>query len=79
MIRKFAEFGYNRNNYSRYSELQTEYKPENTNVGINGICSYELGQVIQGNDVWIIDMNYYVENERYYLICFSEVLGSLGG
>jgi hypothetical protein len=38
-----------------------------------------MGQVVEGNDVWSIDMLYYVENETYYLMGYSLTLGSLGG
>lgn len=79
LLRKFARFeDYNRD-LNRFRDLECEYSPENTDVNPNGICSYDMGSVVSGNEVWSIGMMYRVEDGVYYLIGYSVVLGSMGG
>jgi len=78
-LRKFARFELYNNDLKHYQNLESEYRPENSYVNEAGWCSYDMGQVVEGNDVWSIDMLYYVENETYYLMGYSLTLGSLGG
>ena len=78
-LRKFARFERYNNDLKHYQNLESEYRPENSYVNEAGWCSYDMGQVVEGNDVWSIDMLYYVESETYYLMGYSLTLGSLGG
>lgn len=78
-LRKYARFERYNNDLKHYQNLESEYRPENSYVNEAGWCSYDMGQVVEGNDVWSIDMLYYVENETYYLMGYSLTLGSLGG
>ena len=64
---------------NRFQTLECEYRPEKTNVNLNGICSYDLGPYIEGTDAWSIDMMYYVKDAVYYLIGYSFAVGSTGG
>ena len=45
----------------------------------SGVCSYDMGYVVDGYDAWSVDMLYYVKDNLYYLIGYSYVLGSTGG
>lgn len=63
----------------RFRGLECEYSPEKIHVNDDGICSFELGSVVEDNDVWEVNMLYCVRNEVYYLIGYSYALGSLGG
>ncbi len=78
-LRQFARFERYNDDLKRFQTLESEYRPENTYVNEEGWCSYDMGQVIEGNDVWSIDMLYYVENGTYYLMGYSIVVGSMGG
>ena len=62
-----------------FRELECEYRPENTYVNSDGICSYDMGYVVDGYDAWSVDMLYYVKDNLYYLIGYHYVLGSTGG
>lgn len=78
MMRRFARFEFN-DNLKRFGTLECEYRPENTFVGEDGICSYDLGKITEGSDVWEISMLYYVKDSTYYLIGFQTSIGSIGG
>ena len=78
MMRRFARFEFN-DNLKRFATLECEYRPENTFVGEDGICSYDLGKVTEDNDVWEISMLYYVKDSVYYLIGYQLAIGSIGG
>ena len=79
MLRSYARFEMYNQDLHRFRDIECEYRPENVYVDESGICSYDMGTQIEGNDVWYIDMEYYVEDATYYLICFSLVVGSMGG
>ena len=79
MLRSDAAFDLSARNLDRFRELECEYSPEKVYVGSDGICSFDLGSVVEDNDVWEVTMLYCVRDEVYYLIGYSYVLGSLGG
>ena len=79
LMQKFARFELYNGDLQRFRELETEYRPENTYVDASGICSYDLGKVEDGNDVWMVDMMYYVKDGTYFLIGYSVAVGSKGG
>ena len=62
-----------------FKTLECEYRPENTYVDESGVCSYDMGYVVDGYDAWSVDMLYYVKDAQYYLIGYQYVLGSTGG
>ena len=63
----------------KFRDLECEYRPENTYVDPSGICSYDMGYVVEGYDAWSVDMMYYVRDGLYYLIGYSYAVGSVGG
>lgn len=78
-LRKFARFELFHSDLEHFQTLECEYRPENTYVDESGICSYQMGSLIDDGSSWWIDMLYYVENEVYYLIGFSVAVGGVGG
>ncbi len=78
-MRKYARFELYNDDLKRFQSLECEYRPENTYVNEYGWCSYDMGYLIQDGSSWGIDMLYYVENETYYLMGFSVVVGGTGG
>lgn len=79
LMRRFARFEIYHSGLERFAALETEYRPENAYVDASGICSYDMGSVQEGYEVWSVDMMYYVRDGVYYLIGYSTVLGSAGG
>ena len=63
----------------KFRDLECEYRPENTYVDPSGICSYDMGYVVEGYDAWSVDMMYYVRDGLYYLLGYSYAVGSVGG
>ena len=63
----------------KFRNLECEYRPENSYVDESGVCSYDMGYVITGNESWSVDMMYYFEDGLYYLIGYSYVVGGVGG
>lgn len=63
----------------RFRELECEYSPDKIHVNDDGICAFDLGSVVEDNDVWEVTMLYCVRNEVYYLIGYSYAIVSLGG
>ncbi|MBQ5959659.1 MAG: hypothetical protein IJL53_03225 [Firmicutes bacterium] len=78
-MRSFGRLELYHGDLEQFQTLECEYRPENIYVEESGFCSYDMGKVIDGNDVWYISMLYYVENEVYYLMGFDLVVGSMGG
>ena len=80
-LRRMARFEIFRNREAEeiFKTLECEYRPENTYVDESGVCSYDMGYVVDGYDAWSVDMLYYVKDNLYYLIGYSYVLGSTGG
>ena len=78
-LRKYARFELYNNDLLHFQTLECEYRPENTFVNEAGWCSYDMGYLIEDGSSWGIDMLYYVENETYYLMGFSTVVGGVGG
>lgn len=80
-MRRLARFEIFRNREAEevFKALECEYRPENTYVDESGVCSYDMGYVVDGYDAWSVDMLYYVKDNLYYLIGYSYVLGSTGG
>lgn len=62
-----------------FEELECEYSPENVTVRDNGVCSYDMGKVIKDNEMWMIEMIYYVEDQIYYLAGYDITVGNMGG
>lgn len=79
MLRSYGRFELYNKDLHRFKDLECEYRPENVYVDESGLCSYDMGTMIEGNDVWYISMDYFVEDATYYLIGFSLVVGSMGG
>ena len=79
LMRKFTRFELYNGGLERFAALETEYRPENTYVDSSGICSYDMGSVVEGYEAWSVDMMYYVRDGVYYLIGYSTALGSTGG
>lgn len=59
--------------------LSCEYQPENVYVNQRGYCVIRLGSYPDGNNVWEVDMIYYVRNDTYYLAGFDMTVGAMGG
>ena len=78
-IRSYVTFQQYNNDLKVFKELECEFKPENINVGENGICSYDMGDVVKGSDVWMLDLDYYYKDGKYYIICYEICLGTAGG
>ncbi|MBR7011245.1 MAG: hypothetical protein IKI02_10125 [Oscillospiraceae bacterium] len=80
-LRRMARFEIFRNREADeiFKTLECEYRPENTYVDESGVCSYDMGYVVDGYDAWSVDMLYYVKDAQYYLIGYHYVLGSTGG
>lgn len=80
-MRRFARFELCRSEEEnrRFRDLSCEYRPENVYVDESGVCSYDMGYVVNGNEAWGVDMLYYYEDGLYYLIGYSYVLGNTGG
>ena len=79
-MQRFARFElYHEDLTTRFTTLECEYRPENAYVDESGLCSYDMGYVVDGNDAWNLDLLYYVEDQVYYLVGYEIVLGSMGG
>lgn len=80
-MRRMARFEIyrSREGDERFKALECEYRPENTYVDESGVCSYDMGYVVDGYDAWSVDMLYYFKDGLYYLIGYSYVVGSTGG
>ena len=79
LLQKDDSFGLDQREFERFRGLECEYSPEKIHVNDDGICGFDLGSVIEENDVWEVTMLYCVRNEVYYLIGYSYAVGSLGG
>ncbi|MBQ4290548.1 MAG: hypothetical protein II719_05065, partial [Clostridia bacterium] len=45
LLQKYARFEYYNNDYHWFKDLQAEYRPENTYIGEDGVCSYDIGNI----------------------------------
>ena len=79
LLRQYVTFQKYNNDIKRFKDLEVEFKPENIYVGEDGICSYDMGNIVDGNDSWSISMEYYYKDGRYFIICYSIVVGGIGG
>lgn len=79
LLRSEATFDLDQRDLERFRGLECEYSPDKIHVNDDGICAFDLGSVVEDNDVWEVTMLYCVRNEVYYLIGYSYAIGSLGG
>ena len=58
-MRRFARFELYRSEREDeiFRELECEYRPENSYVDDSGVCSYDMGSVITGNESWGVDLS----------------------
>lgn len=59
-MRSFGRFELYRSHEedARFKDLECEYRPENTYVDGSGVCSYNMGCIIDGCDAWYADVIY---------------------
>lgn len=79
LLRSETSFDLDQRDLGRFRGLECEYSPDKIHVNDDGICAFDLGSVVEDNDVWEVTMLYCVRNEVYYLIGYSYAIGSLGG
>ena len=78
-LREYAEFKLYNPELLKFKEMNAEFKPENIDVGESGFNSYDMGKIVSGYDVYMLDMNYYYENGKYYIINYTVTVGGMGG
>ena len=78
-LREYATMKRFNEDLAVFKDLSTEFKPENITVRDDGTCTYDMGNVDRGNDVYMLDLDYYYDNGRYYIIGYDICVGSKGG
>ena len=73
-FRQWACFEQYNGDLMRFSDLEPEYRPENSEIGDNGICTYPVGIIDTEYGDWSISMLYYVKDGTYYLISYEIVV-----